>query len=328
MDVLEGRSPYPPADPQTLLSRGNQFVTPPPLAILAIPFSLLPFGISVAAWNLSCAVGFAAALRVLGIRDWRVYAVAVCSWPFVISLIMGQPDGLFALLAAIAWRWRDSPQGAAACGALIAAKLFALPLLLWLLVTRRFRLAAVAAASAAGLLAASWACIGFKGLVGYPKLLVADARAFETRSHSVVAAAMRVGASEQVARLAAVTFAALVALAIVRAARRSDFGYFAAALLVGLLASPLMWSHYLVLLLVLLAIARPQLDAVWLLTPIFYLSPIEPPPSEVQVILVLLATTVLAIRAVSSGPSIPFASLQRTTAEPPRRPAVGHSTLV
>ena len=327
-DVLAGRSPYPQADPSSLLARGNEFITPPPLAVFAIPFSLLPYWLGVALWNVSSAIGFAGALRVVGIRDWRVYAVALCSWPFVVSLIMGQPDGLFALLAAVAWRWRGSQRGAVACGALIAAKLFALPLLVWLLATRRFRLAAIGAASAGGLLVASWACIGFKGLGTYPSLLAADARAFETRSHSVVAAAMRLGASEQVARVLAVVVAAAVAGAMVRGARRSDLGYFAAALLVGLMASPILWSHYLVLLLVPLAVARPRLDVVWLLTALFYLSPIEPPPSDLQVIVVLLTASAIAIRAVSVGPPFASWSFRRPGASSQQRAAVGHSTFV
>jgi hypothetical protein len=111
---------------------------------------------------------------------------------------------------------------------------------------------------------------------------------------------MRLGASEQAARILAVAVAVLLALAMVRAARGSDLGYFAAALLVGLLASPILWSHYLVLLFVPLAISRPRLDWVWLITGLFYLSPIEPPPSDIQVILVLATVAVVSVRSVSA----------------------------
>jgi alpha-1,2-mannosyltransferase len=299
-DLLAGRSPYLAPNAHQLLVAGNSLITPPLLAVVAIPFSVLPFGLGVALWNLVCAAAFAGALVLLGVRDRRVVVIALCSFPFVSSLILGQPDGLFALAAAAAWRWRDSWRGAIAVGVLIAAKLLAWPLLLWLLVTRRVKCSAIALCTAVALLLLSWAPIGFKGLVDYPQLLAADARAFATRSHSVVAGAMRLGVSEQLATVLAIAVAAAVAVAIIRAARGSDRGYFAAAIAAGLLASPLLWSHYLVLLFVPLAIGRPRKDQLWLLSAAFWLSPIEPAHGW-QIGLVLLTATTIAIGASASS---------------------------
>jgi alpha-1,2-mannosyltransferase len=299
-DLLAGRSPYLAPNAHQLLVAGNSLITPPLLAVIAIPFAVLPFGLGVALWNLVCTAAFVGALVLLGVRDRRVMLIALCSFPFVSSLILGQPDGLFALAAAIAWRWRDSWRGAVAVGVLVAAKLLAWPLLLWLLVTRRVKCSAIALSTAVALLLLSWAPIGFKGLVDYPKLLAADARAFATRSHSIVAGAMRLGISERLGSALAIAVAAAVAVAIVRAARGSDRGYFAAAIVVGLLASPLLWSHYLVLLLVPLAIGRPRMDQLWLLTAAFWLSPIEPAHGW-QIGLVLLTATTIAIAASATG---------------------------
>src|SRR5436305_405060 len=78
-------------------------------------------------------------------------------------------------------------------GALVAAKLLAWPLVIWMLVTRRTRGAAITVVSAAGLALAGWSLIGMHGLLGYPGLLAADAHAFEARSHSLVAVAMSLG---------------------------------------------------------------------------------------------------------------------------------------
>jgi alpha-1,2-mannosyltransferase len=232
----------------------------------------------------------------VGVRDARVYLVALCSFPFVSSLILGQPDGLFALGAAIGWRYRDSWRGAVAVGALIAAKLLAWPLLLWLLLTRRVKCSLIALCSATALLLLSWATIGFKGLLDYPKLLSADAQAFAARSHSIVAGLMRLGVPEQLANWSAIACAAAAAVAIVRVARSRDQGYFAAAILAGLLASPLLWSHYLVLLFIPLAICRPRPDRLWLLSALFWLSPLEPAHGW-QIWLVLLTTVAIAVRS-------------------------------
>jgi alpha-1,2-mannosyltransferase len=295
-DLLSGRSPYLAPDWRTLLVASNAFIPPPPLAVLAAPFSALPFAGAVALWNLLCVGAFAGALRLVGVRDLRVYVVALCSFPLVASVGLGQPDGLFALGAAIAWRYRDCSRGALAVGALIAAKLLAWPLLVWLLLTRRVRCSLVAVVSAVALLAGSWALIGFHGLLDYPRLLAADARAFEARSHSVLAAMMRFGASAPLAAVLAIGCAGAVALAAVRLSRRSDLGYFTAAITAGLLLSPVLWSHYLVLLLIPLAIRRPRLDGVWLLTAVFWLSPVEPAHGW-QIVLVLIATAAIALLA-------------------------------
>ena len=301
-DLLAGQSPYLAPHWRTLLVASNAFIPPPPLAVLAAPFSVLPFAGAVAVWNLLCVGAFAGALRLVGVRDLRVYVVALCSFPLVASVGLGQPDGLFALGAAVAWRYRDRGRGALAVGALIAAKLLAWPLLLWLVLTRRARCSLIAMASALGLLAASWALIGFQGLLDYPRLLAADAHAFETRSHSVVAMMMRFGASAPVAGLLAIGCAVVVALAVIRLSRRSDLGFFTAALTAGLLLSPVLWSHYLVLLLVPLAIRRPRLDGAWLLTAVFWLSPVEPARGW-QIVLVLLAAGAIALSPASRSAS-------------------------
>ena len=296
--ILAGHSPYPVPDPHRLLVAGNAFIVPPLLGVLSIPFSLLPFSAALPLWNVVSACAFAAGLGIVGVRDGRVYLLAACSFPFMSSQIMGQPDGLFALAAAVAWRYRDSWPGALAVGVLIAAKLLAWPLLLWLLITRRIRLSLIALASAIALLLLSWAPIGFKGMVGYPRLLAADAQAFETRSHSVVALAMRLGIPEGLSTGLAITVAIAVAFAVVRAAHGSDQGWFAAAITRGLLVSPILWSHYLVLLLIPLAISHPRFDWVWLLAgTAFVLSPIEPARGwQIALVLVIVGTI-----AVMSG---------------------------
>ncbi|MBV9472552.1 MAG: DUF2029 domain-containing protein [Solirubrobacterales bacterium] len=301
-DLLHGRSPYLTPDWRALLHASNAFITPPPLAVLAIPLSVLPFVPATVLWNLLCLGALLAALWIVDVRDWKLYLLAACSFPFVASVALGQPDGLFALALAVAWRRRGSWVGALAAGALIAAKLLAWPLVLWLLVTRRLRSSLVAMATAAGLLLGSWALIGFQGLAEYPRLLSADARAFEDQSHSVTAAAMRLGASARLGQLVAVACAVAIATLIVWVARGSDRGWFVAAIAVGLLVSPILWTHYLLALLVALAIARPRLDRAWLLTLAFWLSPAETSPGW-QIWVVLIAACALAVVAARPTPA-------------------------
>ena len=289
-DVLAGRSPYGAPDPAKLLVPGNSYIPPPPLAVLCIPLSLLPFVPAVVAWSAACTAGLVLALRLLGVRDLRVYGLALTSFPFVASIGLGQPDGLLALGVALAWRYRGSWRGAAAVGTVVALKLLAWPLVAWLVATKRLKQAAVAAAVAIAEIGGSWALIGFKGLSQYRRLLEADATAFQARSHSVVAAALRLGTTEHAARLLAIVVAVAVAASVVRLADEPDLGAFTAALAFGLLASPILWTHYLVVLFVPLAVAHRRAGAAWLLTIPYWISPLEPPPQVWKIVFVLSLT--------------------------------------
>jgi hypothetical protein len=173
-------------------------------------------------------------------------------------------------------------------------------LLIWLLVTRRFRSLWVAVVSTIVLLASSWTLVDFAGLAAYPRLLSADASAFEARSHSIVSAAIQLGATVQWARLAASALAAMIAVVALRAGRWRDESWFAAAIAFGLLVSPVLWQHYLVVLFVPLAIAQPRLNRVWLLTRALWVSPVGSPASVFQIIVVLLIAATLTIAAAAS----------------------------
>ncbi len=302
--LLHGLSPYPARNAANLLHTATAFITPPLLAVVGAPFSMLPFAPAVLLWNLICVVALVAALRIVGVRDPRLYALAFCSFPFVSSLALGQPDGLFALLAAAAWRYRDSPWGALAGGALIAAKLLAWPFVIWLLVTRRFRMAAITGVSAVGWLALSWASIGFKGLTAYPRLLAADTRAYGPKSHSFVAAITRLGLSLPAAEVLTAVLVLAAASAIVVLSRGADEGWFTAALFVGVFLSPVVWQHYLVLLFVPLAIMRRLRDPlIWVLVAALWLSPGETPAALWQAWLVPLIAVAVLIRAAAAGRS-------------------------
>lgn len=263
--VLHGSSPYPPPDPHRLVILLHAFVTPPPVAVLAAPLSLIPFPEAIGIWNLACVAALLAALYVMGVRDKRIYLLALCSFPLFESLENGQPDGLFALAAAFVWRYRDSWQSGVAAGFLIAAKLLAWPLVIWMLVTRRFRSLKITVASTAVMLVASWAFFGFRGLAQYPQLIAADAKAFETfpTSTSLVQALSPLGLSIGATRVLATLVALVLAAGIVMLARGSDQGWFSGALTFGVLCSPVVWFHYLVVLFVPLAFARRRQVVMW-----------------------------------------------------------------
>ena len=103
---LHGESPYPSAAASDEVI-GRSYVYPPLTALVSVPFTVLP---EEAAGLIVMALLAAAALAVpwvLGVRDWRCYGVLLL-WPPVISGIQtGNVTLAFALLAAVAWRFRD-----------------------------------------------------------------------------------------------------------------------------------------------------------------------------------------------------------------------------
>jgi alpha-1,2-mannosyltransferase len=298
-DIFAGRNPYPPPIPAQLLSTGNALITPPLLALINLPLAALPFIAAVGIWDVVQTLALVAALYLCGVRDWRGYVLAAASFPFVATITLGQSEGLFILALALIWRYRDRWQAGVVLGVLIAAKLFPAPLIVWFLLTRRYRNAAISVVVAACTLVASWAVIGFKGMSGYPRLLSADTDAYAPQSHAILSLLTREGLTLHAARLVAGVLALAVSALLVRRARGSDTGTFAALVVAGLLLSPIMWMHYLVLLFVPLAIAHPRPNRWWLVSCLFWLSPHENGSSMLQLLLVIALVCVIGAAGIN-----------------------------
>jgi alpha-1,2-mannosyltransferase len=266
--VLRGENPY-----QADLSRDwLGFVYPPLLAWLLAPLTLLPLTTAVSVWAALTLLFVVVALRILGVRDWRCYPLALLS-PFARETIeFGAIDGLLLLAVACTWRCRDTPvRAAAASGLTIALKLFLWPLALWLGLTGRIRTALLSCVAVAAFVLVPWAAIGFQGIGGYRDLLGEVARQQEA-SYSLAALAEQFDVATTFARTVSVALAALLLFVALRAAREPgredrvrDRRSFTLALAAALTLTPVVWNHYLVLLFVPVAIARPRLSGLWVL---------------------------------------------------------------
>ena len=265
--VVRGESPY-PDDAQ--LAGGGGYLYPPFFAWLVAPLLLLS---SLGAQVAFTALGVSAiiiALLLLCVRDWRCHGAALLGAPVLYSLHLGTVAPLLLLGIACAWRLRErSPRWAGALiGLIMAVKPFLWPLLAWPLIRRRFGAAAVAAGVAAVAVIGSWAAIGFAGLAGYPALLklVTEQRARESYSLAALLDASGVETAAASALALAVGLS-LLAFAFRCVARGTEHGEELALVLclsAAFAASPIVWSHYFVLLLVPIALARPRFSAVWL----------------------------------------------------------------
>jgi len=315
--TLHGRSPYPAADPSALV-HNDRFVYPPITALLVSPLAALPDKAGRALVLLLALGCVLLALRLLGVRDWRCYGLALLTAPVLDTVSLGALSSALLLGVAAAWRYRDRPYVAAPVTALTAvAKLFAWPLFIWLLATRRLRTAVAAGAVALVLLLGGWAAIGFSGLRGYPHLLRVLSQVEAVQSYSLVGL-FRLQGSAATALTASLVVA--VALAVVLAARGRDGDRRALSVAVAgaLIATPVLWLHYLVLLFVPIALARPRLSALWFAPLAFWVTPIAHSDGSVWRTCFALAVAGLIVLR-SLAPSVSAAAGRRPGLSASRR---------
>ena len=293
-DVLHGRSPYPlPTDPEVL--GRHAYVYTPLVAYATVPLTLLS---TAAAVDLGMVASFACVVAILwlvGVRDWRCYTIALV-WPPVVNSAGNVAVSLpLALLLAGAWRVRTAEKASGALvGCAVAAKTFAWPLLAWPLVMRRWGSAVSAVGVTLVLSLGTWALIGFAGLRDYPDLVRAVTDAQEDDSYSLSSALLAAGVDGTLARAALVVLtAALLWAAVVFGRRGAEDKAFVALLLAALATTPLLWQHYLVLLLLALGITRPRLSVVWLLPLVLYLAPMTGNGKVWQTLLVPAVTVIV-----------------------------------
>jgi alpha-1,2-mannosyltransferase len=209
----------------------------------------------------------------LDVRDWRCYGVAAMSAPVVNSFALGALTSFLLVGAAATWRYRDRSAITGWAAALTAAlKLFLWPVGLWLLVTRRLRATVICTLSATLLLLAGWAAIGFAGFRSYPRLLQVLTKLEAGNSYSPIALFRLSGTSATALSLVLVA-AVAIGVALASRAADGDRRAFAVAVLGALVATPVLWMHYFVLLLVPIALYRPRLSAVWFAPLVLWLTP-------------------------------------------------------
>jgi alpha-1,2-mannosyltransferase len=294
--VLAGDSPYPSATSAALATK-TAFAYPPLTAYLVAPFTLFPAG-AVGLVSVILALGcILAALRVMEVRDWRCYSIVLLWLPTYSAAQTANVTALVVLCLALLWRYRDRAIAPLLVGLLLALKLFLWPVVLWLLVTRRYRAGVGGVLASLVLILGPWAAIHFAGLRDFPHLLETLSRVQQLDGYTVSAllsAAMDWNVAHGVGL--GVGFAVLgAALVVGRDDERRSFGFVVAA---SLLLSPIVHMHYLILLLVVLALFVPHLDWRWVVPVFLWLSPHvwgAAPWQKAVVLAVAGATVALAV---------------------------------
>lgn len=263
--VLNGNDPYPALDSPALAER-MAYAYPPVVAIVLAPFGLLPVGLATAVAMIATVAALVGALWVMGVRDWRCYGASLASPVVLVCIQTAALSAILALGVALAWRHRErGPATPLLIAAMIAAKLFLWPLLVWLAIVRGTRCAVLTGLAAVGVIVAPWLA-GFPGAREYLPLLrklteLEGAYAYTPRS-----LALSLGSGVRVADACAIAAGAAVIVGAVAIRRRADADRrtLALTLLAALLLSPIVWLHYLVVLLVPMALVSRRLSPIWL----------------------------------------------------------------
>jgi hypothetical protein len=281
VSILHGHNPYRAAflAHQAAIMRGggiavgetyhHVFSVPlyPAVANLAVvPLSALGFGLAAAVYTVLSVAAMFGALWLLDVRDWRCHALVLISWPFLYGVVLGAIGPFLVLGIAAAWRWRDRVLAPAlAIAAVIAIKIFPWTLAVWLLITRRWRALALCVAAAVVLTFGAWALIGFHGLTAYPRMLSNATYIQEGRADGIATVLLVLGASSALAQ----TVATLAGVALLAVAWRTlarpdgDRRAFGLAIIACLVATPISWDHYMVLLFVPIALVSPRFSRLW-----------------------------------------------------------------
>jgi hypothetical protein len=262
--VLSGSSPYPPPVLESMAQR-DAFVYLPLGAFLFAPFLVLPGHGADLVVTLLMVVLSVAALRIVGVRDWRCYGLAILS-PAMLSAYQ-TANLTVPLLLALAAIWalrRRAVLPGIVLALTLATKLFLWPVFVWLVATRRYRAAVASAATTAALVGGAWAVIGFAGLRDYPALLRVLAESLERDSYTIFALASDLGAPELVARgIGIAVGTAALAGCWILGRRGDDRRSFTLAVVAALLFTPIVWLHYFALLFVPIAILHKRLSLLW-----------------------------------------------------------------
>jgi hypothetical protein len=292
--VVDGITPYPEVDRSSIA----RSVYPPAAFLPVVPLTPLPRSAVRAIWTALLLASAILTLHVLGVRDRRCFAVWLLSAPVVWGLALGSATLIVVLAVALNWRYRHSAiVSGAALACAVAIKLFVLPVVGWLVVTRRYRSAAITLVFSLALIVGSWAAIGFDGFLKYPermRQLSADAAEQGLLLRALLEQAGMQGGDAMLAAGLAATLA--FGLGVVR--RQADLVSFTWFLVGALLLCPLAWIHYLGLMVVPLAAKYPRFHPAWLLLPLLWVrwgySPLE--RGSVQLSLAaLLITTLLGV---------------------------------
>jgi alpha-1,2-mannosyltransferase len=247
--TLHGLQVYPPVGSPAVYS-GSSFVYPYIAALPFAPLATISRGLSIDLFfAISVGAVLIACLAAARSDPWRATLV-LCSCFTITGLQLGALSPLLFAGTVFLWLLRGRPKALGLlAAAVVVSKLFLAPLLIWLLLARRWRAFAYASGFTLALLTAGF-LLGPIGVSRYAHILSALGAHEARAGFGLIGALLNAGVAPAAARTTALVLtAAVFAGAYVHHRRAHDERVLFCAGIVGsLLLTPILWSHYLVFL--------------------------------------------------------------------------------
>lgn len=221
----------------------------PPLGIAIAPLSGLSLEPAAMLWFLLHVAALVAACALMPVPPWvrvAAYGVAALSFAVTRDLVLGNVSVLLLLPLAASWRWLDRPAGSIAGAVAMAVRPMLGVLLIWQALRRQWHALAWTMGAGLVLILATLPFVGIDGYIDYLTTLrnLSGVSGVEF-NYDLSSTVLGLGGSEAVASLALIAGYAVAIAAIALSLRRDRELGFIVTVTATLLLSPLMWDHYL-----------------------------------------------------------------------------------
>jgi hypothetical protein len=224
----------------------------PQLGLAITPLASLELEAAAAAWYVLHVLALALACALLPVRPGirlATFGLAALSLAVTRDLVLGNVSLLLLLPLAAAWRWLDRPLGSIAQALAMSVRPTLGILLIWQLLRRQWLAVAWTVGAGIALVALT---LPFVGLEGYREYLTVLANLTGVTgvefNYDLSSTALTLGASEEAATLALLVGYAIAIGAMLLSLRRDRELGFVVTTTGSLLLSPLLWDHYLAML--------------------------------------------------------------------------------
>jgi hypothetical protein len=261
----------------------------PILGVSLVPVTDLTVADSSIAWYVAHVLALVAACALMPVRPIiRVFAFVIAAFSFAVvrDMALGNVSVLLLLPLSMAWRWLDRPFGSIAQAVAISLRPMLGIVLIWQMLRRRWRAVGWTIGAGLVLVLVTLPFVGVGGYVDYLTVLrnLSGVTGVE-HNYDLSSTALMLGVSERIATLILLSGYAIAVGAVLVSLRHDRELGFIVTVTASLLLSPLLWDHYLAML-VLPAAFLAQRGLAWgLLLPLASWL-----PSETYPLIVVIAT--------------------------------------